>query len=164
MESPLTAPQPETVLADEPRLELSGVTKTFPGVTALNNVSFDCRPGEVHALVGENGSGKSTLIKVAAGVLKPDDGVVRVDGTQLRTANPLEARRLSGSSAARGAEGVLESTKPVTSHARPGVERHGGDEQDALDDVERAGAEVLQCHQLSEDLQHQCGGHQARDR
>src|SRR3954449_1059302 len=77
-----------------PSLALTGVTKTFPGVTALDDVTFECRPGEVHALVGENGSGKSTLIKVAAGVLRPDVGHVRIGGVNLGSADPLEARRL----------------------------------------------------------------------
>ena len=55
-------------------VSIIGVTKTFPGVRALANVDFDCRPGEVHALVGENGSGKSTLIKAASGVLSARRG------------------------------------------------------------------------------------------
>lgn len=62
------------VVNGEPRLRIENLSKTFPGVRALRNVSLDVRPGEVHALVGANGSGKSTLIKVLAGVYKPDPG------------------------------------------------------------------------------------------
>ena len=51
-------------------LELKGITKIFPGVKALNNVQFQLKPGEVHALMGENGAGKSTFIKVITGVHK----------------------------------------------------------------------------------------------
>ena len=49
-------------------LEMRNITKTFPGVKALENVSFDVRKGEIHAIVGENGAGKSTLLKVLSGV------------------------------------------------------------------------------------------------
>lgn len=76
-----------------PLLELCEVTRTFPGVTAVDRVSFDLRPGEVHALVGENGAGKSTLIRLIAGVLQPDAGELRLRGRPLRLANPVAARR-----------------------------------------------------------------------
>jgi ribose transport system ATP-binding protein len=79
----------------DPAVVLSGVSKSFPGVKALDDVDFDCRPGEVHALVGENGSGKSTLIKVASGVLVPDGGDVLIGGKPLAGANKVQlARRL----------------------------------------------------------------------
>ena len=55
-------------------LELKGITKIFPGVKALNNVQFQLKPGEVHALMGENGAGKSTFIKVITGVHKAEEG------------------------------------------------------------------------------------------
>ena len=55
-------------------LEIKSVSKSFPGVQALHNVSFGVQQGEVHALVGQNGSGKSTLIKVLAGYHQPDPG------------------------------------------------------------------------------------------
>ena len=57
-------------------LELSHITKTFPGVRALDDVHFDLRHGEIHALIGENGAGKSTLIKVITGVYQPDAGEI----------------------------------------------------------------------------------------
>ncbi|MEV6303316.1 sugar ABC transporter ATP-binding protein [Actinoplanes sp. NPDC051861] len=74
-------------------LEVAGVSKVFPGVRALDDVSFTLRPGEVHALVGENGAGKSTLIKVLTGVYQPDGGEVRFGGEPVRFATPLDAQR-----------------------------------------------------------------------
>lgn len=75
----------------EPLLELRDITKTFPGVVALNGVSFDVRPGEVHALLGENGAGKSTLIKIVAGAYQPDAGELLFNGEAIRLANPRDA-------------------------------------------------------------------------
>jgi ribose transport system ATP-binding protein len=75
-------------------LELHGVSRQFGAVRALTDVSFDCRAGEIHALVGENGSGKSTLLGIASGFVKPDRGTVRIGGELLRRDSPAEARRL----------------------------------------------------------------------
>ncbi|HHV94255.1 MAG TPA: ATP-binding cassette domain-containing protein [Firmicutes bacterium] len=61
-------------------LSVKGLTKHFPGVTALNQVNFELEKGEVHALVGENGAGKSTLIKILAGVYAPDAGEIYLRG------------------------------------------------------------------------------------
>lgn len=61
-------------------LEMKNITKTFPGVKALDNVSLDLREGEVHALCGENGAGKSTLMKVLSGVYQPNEGEILVEG------------------------------------------------------------------------------------
>lgn len=72
-------------------LEFAGITKSFPGVLALDQVSFRARGGEVTALVGENGAGKSTLLKVLNGDYQPDSGKYIVDGTQCRFKNPQEA-------------------------------------------------------------------------
>jgi ribose transport system ATP-binding protein len=80
--------------ASDPVLVLDGITKRFPGVVALNSVSFDIRAGEVHALLGENGAGKSTLMKVLAGVHKADEGHVYLNGEQVDPDNPLEAKHL----------------------------------------------------------------------
>jgi simple sugar transport system ATP-binding protein len=63
-----------------PILSVRNVSKRFGGVLALNNVSIDLFPGEVHCLAGENGCGKSTLIKVISGAERPDEGVIEVDG------------------------------------------------------------------------------------
>ncbi len=76
-----------------PLLEVRGIEKTFPGVRALSGVSFDVRPGEVHALLGENGAGKSTLIKIVSGVYQPDAGSILVNGTQAHFSSPDDARR-----------------------------------------------------------------------
>jgi galactofuranose transport system ATP-binding protein len=77
-----------------PRVELRGITKSFPGVRALENVDFRLVPGEVHALLGENGAGKSTLIKIMTGALGADSGEVRIDGQLVVIGSPAEARRL----------------------------------------------------------------------
>ncbi|PVU81377.1 D-xylose ABC transporter ATP-binding protein (plasmid) [Cellulomonas sp. WB94] len=75
-----------------PRLRISGISKHFEAVRALNDVSFDFAAGEIHALVGENGAGKSTLVGVITGLLTPDAGAVELDGKSVRFRNPLEAR------------------------------------------------------------------------
>lgn len=75
-------------------LELRGITKTFPGVKALDNVQFQLRPGEIHALMGENGAGKSTFIKVITGVHDPDEGEIVVDGKRVEFRNPKDAAKL----------------------------------------------------------------------
>ncbi|MBL8893040.1 MAG: sugar ABC transporter ATP-binding protein [Rhizobiales bacterium] len=72
-------------------VSLSHISKSFVGVRVLDDVGFDVRPGEVHALLGENGAGKSTLIKIIAGVHAPDSGEIRVDGELVRFANPGQA-------------------------------------------------------------------------
>ncbi|GAA3351208.1 sugar ABC transporter ATP-binding protein [Amorphoplanes nipponensis] len=74
-------------------LEVLDVSKEFPGVRALDGVSFTLRPGEVHALVGENGAGKSTLIKVLTGVHQPDGGELRYRDEPARFATPMDAQR-----------------------------------------------------------------------
>lgn len=66
-----------------PVLALDGVTKTFPGVRALSNVSLQLHPGQVTALVGENGAGKSTVVKILTGIYQPDGGEIRVDGQKI---------------------------------------------------------------------------------
>jgi len=78
---------------DDVILEVKDITKTFPGVTALDKVSFDIRPGEVHALVGENGAGKSTLMKVLAGLHRPDGGEIVYQGRPTQVSGPLDARQ-----------------------------------------------------------------------
>lgn len=77
-----------------PLLEMQEIRKSFGGVVALEGVSFDLLPGEVHALVGENGAGKSTLMNIASGVLQPDTGRILWDGGPLPPLDPRKAQQL----------------------------------------------------------------------
>ena len=74
-------------------LTVTGLSKHFAGVRALNDVSFDLRTGEVHALLGENGAGKSTLVKAVSGVLAPDTGEVRLRAQRFAPRDPDESAR-----------------------------------------------------------------------
>jgi ribose transport system ATP-binding protein len=74
-----------------PIVELSGVSKHFAGIRALEGVNFACRAGSTHAVLGENGAGKSTLIKTIAGVLRPDAGEMRLNGGRVSFNSPSEA-------------------------------------------------------------------------
>ncbi len=78
-----------------PLLSLRGMTKRFPNVLAVDNVDFDLRRGEVHALLGENGAGKSTLMKMIYGFYQPDAGRMFLDGSEVRVLSPHDARRLA---------------------------------------------------------------------
>ncbi|SUX79905.1 ABC transporter ATP-binding protein [Citrobacter youngae] len=73
-------------------LQMSHITKRFPGVLALSNVDFTLRKGEVHALLGENGAGKSTLMKILSGVYQPDEGDIIFENQPVSFANPLSAQ------------------------------------------------------------------------
>jgi ABC-type sugar transport system ATPase subunit len=75
-------------------LSMQGITKTFPGVKALDNVDFQLRTGEVMALVGENGAGKSTLIKILAGAQPADEGKVEIKGEEVHIGTPKDAQQL----------------------------------------------------------------------
>ena len=76
------------------RLDLRGITKRFPGVVANADVNLAIRPGEIHALLGENGAGKSTLVKIIYGIMQPDEGQIRWNGTPMVISNPHAARAL----------------------------------------------------------------------
>jgi rhamnose transport system ATP-binding protein len=75
----------------EAAVTLAYITKSFAGLKVVKDVSFDVRPGEVHALLGENGAGKSTLIKIMAGLHQPDEGEIAVNGTPIKFATPRDA-------------------------------------------------------------------------
>ena len=75
-----------------PALRLEGIVKTFPGVRALDDVSFEVMPGEVHALLGENGAGKSTLMKVLCGIHQPEEGKIYIEEVQAIMNSPLDAK------------------------------------------------------------------------
>ncbi|MFF3888530.1 sugar ABC transporter ATP-binding protein [Streptomyces sp. NPDC001914] len=79
---------------EPPLLTMSGITKSFPGVRALDGVDLDVRPGEVHCLLGQNGAGKSTLIKVLSGAHQPDGGTIAWRGEPVTLKSPIAAMRL----------------------------------------------------------------------
>src|SRR5579871_485553 len=76
-----------------PLISISNVTKKFPGVVALDGVSFDILPGELHAIVGENGAGKSTLMKILSGVIPDFEGELRLRGSTIRFADARDAEK-----------------------------------------------------------------------
>src|SRR5690349_8062770 len=78
---------PENALA----IEMSGITKRFAGVVANDDVSFDARFGEVHALIGENGAGKSTLMSILTGLYRPDEGTIAINGKPVHFRSPHDA-------------------------------------------------------------------------
>ncbi len=84
--------QGDLLLSSEIILEMKGISKSFPGVKALDGVDFNLRSGEVHALMGENGAGKSTLIKVITGVYEKDSGRSVLSGKEIHFRSPQEAQ------------------------------------------------------------------------
>ena len=72
-------------------LEMRNITKTFPGVKALDNIKLAVKPGSVHALIGENGAGKSTLMKCLFGLYHPDSGTIEIDGRVMDIKDPNDA-------------------------------------------------------------------------
>lgn len=87
----MTQPPDQTV---RPRLALSRISKSFPGVKANEDISLSVRPGEIHALLGENGAGKSTLVKIIYGVQQADEGTIAWNGESVSIPSPKAARRL----------------------------------------------------------------------
>ena len=87
-----TNADPQASAQQQPLLEVRNITKRFPGVLALDDVSLPFMPGEVHAVVGENGAGKSTLMKIMSGAYIPDSGEIYLDGEKVSFAHPVEAQ------------------------------------------------------------------------
>ncbi len=79
---------------DDCLLTIKGISKTFPGVTALEDVDFSLKRGEIHALVGENGAGKSTLIKIMTGVEHPDSGTIELEGKPVQVRSPQHSQEI----------------------------------------------------------------------
>ena len=93
MNAPVSAGETTRAAAGSvPVLQVSGLSKAYPGVQALRDIDFDLRPGEVHCLIGENGAGKSTLVKILAGVQTPDAGEVVIAGSPVAFSSPLAAQ------------------------------------------------------------------------
>ncbi|MDX6573600.1 MAG: L-arabinose transport system ATP-binding protein, partial [Gaiellales bacterium] len=91
--APPEAPEPSAPEPIRPgTLEIRGITKAFPNVQALTDISLDVHPGEILALMGENGAGKSTLLKILNGDYQPDSGSILLDGQPLSFSNPGDAR------------------------------------------------------------------------
>ena len=109
----------------EPFLELVNITKTYPGVTALNDVSLSVAKGEVVGLIGENGAGKSTLMKILGGVAVPTSGHLRVDGAERPSLNVSDAIARRHRLRAPGAQPVRESRRRGQRLHRPRAARAG---------------------------------------
>jgi ABC-type sugar transport system ATPase subunit len=132
----------------EPLLRLKGITKTFPGVRALEGVDFDLKPGEIHALMGENGAGKSTFVKILSGLYQPDEGVITLDGEAIEILDPAHARSLGVSPVHQElhlepylsvAENVFLGRQPV---GRFGLVDYGAMNREAARLLKDLGAEI----------------------
>ncbi len=94
LETLATPAAPAPASGPQPLLEVRGITKRFPGVLALDDVSVQFMPGEVHAVVGENGAGKSTLMKIMVGAYSPDKGDILFHGQKVAFRHPVEAQQM----------------------------------------------------------------------
>lgn len=121
-------------------LRLTGISKRFPGVVALDDVSFEATGGQVHALLGENGAGKSTLMAVASGSLAPDAGTIEMDGQRFDARTPAQARRLG--IAIVHQHPALPPDLTVAENLYLGVPEHSGDPAWARRQLEVVGATV----------------------
>ena len=105
-----TGPATAETRGEGPVLSLEHISKTYPGTRALIDVSFDLHAGEVHCLIGENGAGKSTLMKILAGVVRPDEGAVRIAGEPHDHLTPRSALALGVSTIYQDADIVTSLT------------------------------------------------------
>jgi ABC-type sugar transport system ATPase subunit len=92
MENEMQEPNPKTPEQVAPLMEVQHISKRFPGVVALDDVSLEFSPGEIHAVVGENGAGKSTLMKIISGAYVPDSGTIYLSGEKVSFSHPQEAQ------------------------------------------------------------------------
>ena len=104
-------------------LELSEISKYFPGVVALEGVNFDLRPGEIHVLFGENGAGKSTLINIIAGTYVQDAGDFKFQGKNVGQLTPHAARVIGISPVFQEFSLVPDLTVEQNSVSRPGIDQ-----------------------------------------
>ena len=74
-------------------IEMLNITKTFGPLVANDNISFQVQPGEIHAILGENGAGKSTLMSILFGLYTADRGTIKINGEEVKIANPNDANR-----------------------------------------------------------------------
>lgn len=124
-----------TAGSDRPKIECNGVTKRFGGTVALDSVDVHIYPGRIHAIVGENGAGKSTLGKAIAGVHRPDQGTISIDGKPVDLRSPLHA--LQHSISMVGQELSLLAGRSIVENVFLGIESRRGQLLRPNDDIER---------------------------
>ena len=139
-----------------PILEVRRVTKRFPGVLALDDVSFELLPGEGHALVGENGAGKSTLIKVITGVHAPDEGQILFKGEEVSFSTPRESQEAGISTIYQ--EVNLIPLLSVAQNVFLGREPRNSLGLIDKDRMKREAAEILERYGITADLREGAGG------
>ena len=111
----------------KPIIEFNAISQLFPGVRALDDVSFTIAPGEIHAVVGENGAGKSTLMKILAGEYTPSGGEIRLRGKVFRAENQQRALELGIGIATKSCASARTSRWWKTSFSATSFARHGVD-------------------------------------
>jgi simple sugar transport system ATP-binding protein len=112
VETRILAPKIERFLSrkSQRRDKCKGITKRFPGVVANDQIDFEMKAGEIHAVLGENGAGKSTLMNILFGLYQPDEGEIYIGGKEVKFRSPLDAIDL-------GIGMVHQSRKLVSAHS-----------------------------------------------